>query len=76
MLMMGGLGAWLRRGVGTRDPPQPMQQTIHASFLPARPALRTDWRIVGVRIAGGFIVLLGLITVARGILPMSAHMGH
>lgn len=75
MLMMGGLGAWLRRGVGAR-PQQPIQHPIHVSFLPARPALRADWRLIGVRIAGGFIVLLGLITVARGILPMSAHMGH
>ena len=71
MLMMGGLGAWLRRGAVVSA-----VQPIQVSFLPARPALRADWRQNGVRIAGAFIVLLGLITVARGILPMSAHMGH
>jgi hypothetical protein len=27
-----------------------------------------------MRLAGGFIVLLGLITLVRGLLPMSAHL--
>ena len=74
MLAMGGVGLWLRRA-GT----VPQAQPIHASFLPAaRPLPRTDWRVLGVRTAGCFIVLLGLVTLARGVLPMSAHtlMGH
>ena len=74
MLAMGGVGLWLRRADAV-----PRAQPIHASFLPAaRPLPRTDWRVLGVRTAGGFIVLLGLITLARGVLPMSAHtlMGH
>lgn len=66
MLAMGGLGVWLRRAGPAATQP------IQASFLPhAVPASRTDWRLAGVRLAGGFIVLLGLITVARGVLPMS-----
>lgn len=38
-----------------------------AAFGPAR-------RLLGVRVAGGFIVTLGLVTCARGLLPMSAHL--
>lgn len=33
-----------------------------------------DWRVHGVRVAGGFILLFGVITLARGVLPMSAHL--
>jgi uncharacterized protein len=75
MLAMGGVGLWLRRAGAA-----PRAQPIHASFLPAAsmPLPRTDWRVLGVRAAGAFIVLLGLVTLARGVLPMSAHawMGH
>ena len=89
MLAMGGAGLGLRRS-GTA----PRAQPIHADFLPSTaslprattrprgagtaPAARPDWRVLGVRLAGGFIVLLGLVTLARGALPMSAHalMGH
>lgn len=67
MLAMGGIGLWGRRA--------PVLQAVHASFLPpvAR-VLHTDWRALGVRVAGGFIVLLGLVTLARGVLPMAAHL--
>ena len=73
MLAMGGVGLWLAR-VGA----QPQAQPIHASFLAAAvPLPRTDWRLLGVRGAGGFIVALGLMTLARGLLPMGAHaLGH
>lgn len=74
MLAMGGVGIWLRRAGAA-----PRAQPIHASFLPASaPLPRIDWRLLGVRAAGGFIVLLGLVTLARGVLPMSAHalLGH
>ncbi len=67
MLLMGGIGLWWRaRGTPT--------QQVHATFLP-EPAGRLDWRVHGIRAAGGFIVLLGLITVARGVVPLSAHLG-
>jgi hypothetical protein len=48
---------------------------VRASFLPAPRAVAAglDWRVHGVRLAGGCIVLLGLITLARGVVPMSAH---
>jgi len=36
--------------------------------------VRFDWRQHSVRIAGGFIVVLGIITFARGLLPMTAHL--
>jgi hypothetical protein len=71
MLAMGGLGLWWRHA--------PRAQPVHASFLPPVATLpRVAWRVLGVRIAGGFIVLLGVITVARGVLAMDPHafMGH
>lgn len=74
MLAMGGAGLWLRRSGGAAQP-----QVIHAPFLPgAAPLPRTDWRVLGVRTAGAFIVLLGLVTLARGLLAMGSHvfMGH
>jgi sulfite exporter TauE/SafE len=37
--------------------------------------LRPAWRLRGVRLAGGFILLLGLITLGRGLLPSDAHIG-
>lgn len=68
MLLMGAIGIWWRaRGART--------QPIQASFLPA-PAARLDWRVHGVRAAGGLIVLLGLITLARGLLPLGEHLSH
>jgi hypothetical protein len=36
--------------------------------------LAPSWRQRGVRLAGGFILLLGLVTLSRGIMPMMA--GH
>jgi len=37
--------------------------------------LHPRWRKHGVRIAGGFILILGLITIARGIYPFTGHGG-
>jgi uncharacterized protein len=70
MLIMGGVGLWLRR-----DSQQPGLHAVKANFSrsPAT-VLRADWRQLSVRIAGACIVLLGLITLARGLLPMSAHL--
>ncbi|WP_454735964.1 sulfite exporter TauE/SafE family protein [Cupriavidus necator] len=70
MLAMGGLGLWWR--ARHRPAGIPVQPVV-ASFLPA-PAARLGWRMQGVRAAGAFIVLLGLITLARGVVPMSAHL--
>jgi uncharacterized protein len=59
MLLMGGLGEWLRREGG----------------LPGgRGILNFRWRQRGVALAGAFIVLLGLITFARGVVPMGGHL--
>lgn len=73
MLAMGGAGLWLRR-----SRPAPGLQAVHASFLPDAVPLRADWRLWGVRTAGAFIVLLGLVTLARGVLSLNSHalMGH
>ena len=38
--------------------------------------LRPVWRRRGVRVAGAFILLLGLITVGRGLLPLGEHGLH
>lgn len=68
MLLMGGVGRWLRRAAA----PNGVVTTDAASLRAA--AAGVDWRHQGVRLAGGFIVLLGLITLARGVLPLGAHM--
>jgi len=69
MLMMGGIGIWWRLGFR-----RPGVQAVPVSLHPARGAvLRSGWRVQGMRVAGGFIVVLGLITLARGVLPMTAH---
>ena len=39
-------------------------------------ALAPAWRQRGVWLAGSFILLLGLITLGRGIVPIAAHFGH
>jgi uncharacterized protein len=59
MLLMGGLGEWLRRGGRTPS---------------GHGLLHLRWRQRGVAFAGAFIVLLGLITFARGVVPMGGHL--
>lgn len=74
MLAMGAAGLWLQRGSGG-----PPARPVHAPFLAlAAPLPRTDWRLLGVRAAGGFIVVLGLVTLARGVWSMGSHalLGH
>jgi sulfite exporter TauE/SafE len=70
MLVMGGFALWIRllgtRGGGKRAHP--------GGYARGGPALPADWRLQGVRIAGGFILLLGLVTLARGLLPMGGHL--
>ena len=63
MLAMGAIGLRARRGGAGTD-----GQRVNFHSTPRA------WRLSGVRIAGAFILLLGLITVARGVLPMSAHL--
>jgi sulfite exporter TauE/SafE len=73
MLLMGGVSIWLRPRfdhIGT-----PAVQPVRTDRLQSGGTLaRPSWRLQTLRVAGGFIVLLGVITFARGILPMSAHM--
>ena len=38
--------------------------------------LAPAWRQRGVWLAGSLILLLGLITLARGVLPLSGHIAH
>ena len=38
--------------------------------------LAPAWRQRGVQVAGAFILVLGLITIGRGVLPLAAHSGH
>lgn len=80
MLAMGGAGVWLRNAPRTPHTPAAVA-TFPVSHLRRGGAgsaglLPADWRQHGVRIAGAFIVVLGLITLARGLLPLSAHMTH
>jgi sulfite exporter TauE/SafE len=67
MFLVGGVGVWLRPRVAAAG-----AQQVPIGFGGA--LARSDWRRQVMRMAGGFIVLLGLITLARGLLPMSAHL--
>ena len=58
MLLMGGLGGWLRQGGRSGD----------------RGILDLRWRQRGVAFAGAFIILLGLITFVRGVIPFGGHL--
>ena len=70
MLMMGGVGGWVRQGFQ-----QSGIRTVQVNFPQGRgTVVRFDWRQYGVHMAGGFIVLLGIITFVRGLLPMTAHL--
>ncbi len=55
-------------GLGT-FPAMLMMGGIGRTLTPA-------WRQRGVRFAGGFILVLGLITLGRGIMPMVGHTAH
>ena len=66
MLLMGGAGLWLRsRSARAAPAGAPFG---HVALV------RADHRQQILRVAGGLIVVLGLITFARGLLPMSAHL--
>jgi sulfite exporter TauE/SafE len=64
MLLMGGIGSWLHRRTGPRG-----ERSV---VLPEGGTWR--WRRRGVDFAGALIVVLGLITVARGVLPIAGHL--
>lgn len=76
MLAMGGIGWWAsaRRAQPVPVPVPVPVPTPTLSMRAGSLVSGTDWRLQGVRIAGGFIVLLGLVTVARGLLPLGAHL--
>lgn len=72
MLAMGGAGMWLRSGTL-----QPVSvSALKGGGTVLQRAQATNWRLNGVRVAGGFIVALGLITLARGLLPLALHGLH
>lgn len=74
MLAAGSIGAWVRTRP-YRFPEGSPGAAPGAASAPGRGRLpRPEWRQQGVRIAGAFIVVLGIITFARGVLPMSAHL--
>src|SRR6202008_2972290 len=58
MLMMGGVGGWVRQGFQ-----QSRMRAVQVNFPESRSTVvRFDWRPYSVRMAGGFIVTLGIIT--------------
>ena len=65
MLLMGGLGGWLK---GRTMP------VLAGGFQPATSA-GGNWRQKASAAAGVFFMLFGLITLARGVLPMHSHGG-
>jgi sulfite exporter TauE/SafE len=65
-----GLGVMLAFGLGTF--PAMLAMGGAGAWLRAATPGSARWRVQGVRAAGAFIVLLGLVTLARGVLPMSA----
>jgi sulfite exporter TauE/SafE len=72
MLIMGGIGIRLRPRSMQTFPATSLREGGVAVLQGAR---ATNWRLSGVRIAGGFILVLGVITLARGVLPLALH-GH
>jgi sulfite exporter TauE/SafE len=68
LLILGATALW-RRNVARRPAPHPV------AFAPSLRPAALPWRVQGVRLAGALIVLLGLVTLARGLLPLDAH-GH
>jgi hypothetical protein len=59
LLALGGFGWWWqRRTPGT---------IATVAVLPQRAALRVPWRVHGVKLAGSFLLLLGAITLMRGL---------
>jgi sulfite exporter TauE/SafE len=64
MLLMGGLGAWVG---GARGGPLGYATASPLGKTPGR------WRRRGVDLAGVFIIVLGIVTFARGIVPLSGH---
>ena len=76
MLFMGSIGVLFR---SQPQPQQPGVQTYPIDLVKGGRAgalLRSDWRVYSVRFAGVFIVALGLMTAARGILPLTGHPAH
>ncbi|MGF1610862.1 MAG: sulfite exporter TauE/SafE family protein [Kiloniellales bacterium] len=77
--------AFVAQAASTADP-LPAVLTMAAFGLGTFPAmlmmgglgrlLQPVWRRRGVWIAGGFILLIGLITIARGLLPLADHGMH
>jgi len=73
MAGVGILGAAWRRRAATESAVSAPTQWAHIDLRGARSARTISWRLYGVRVAGAGIVLLGLITAARGLLPLSQH---
>lgn len=69
LLLVGGVGGWLR---GRLVPPTPGRKAAYSASGDQRPS-RVGWRHGGVRIAGVLILVLGTITLVRGVLPLGAH---
>ena len=73
MLLMGGLGGWLwRKLTSAGRPALESASGGNAGIVVIRGG---SWQRHVTTAAGAFIVLLGLITLARGVLPMHVH-GH
>lgn len=71
MFLMGGLGARFRS-----KPRQVNEQAVSVRLFKGDGTgvwQWSNWRLHGVRIAGVFIILLGLITIGRGVLPIGTH---
>ena len=71
MLCMGVIGLFVRPRVQTTN--GRTYPVIFHNRSPVDALLHADWRVYTVRFAGAFIIVLGLITVARGILPLTGH---
>jgi sulfite exporter TauE/SafE len=74
MLAMGGIGLWLRPALERSGAPAFAVNSASGAGGGGTLPARSDWRQTSLRIAGGFIILIGVITLARGLLPMGAHL--
>lgn len=75
MLLAGGVGLRLWSARTGALPVATAGHTVHFHAMPGPgAAIGLDRRALGVRLAGAFLLILGLVTCARGLLPMAAHL--
>ena len=75
MLAVGAFDAARRQSAGSKSVVvAPRPGSARAGTTIGNPSSTLPWRRRGVRLAGAFIVLLGLVTLTRGVVPFGGHL--